>query len=164
MSLWLLYALLLKASITAFSGLGSLPQLRQDLVVTHQVLTDDDLSRAVLFGRSSPGPAGLFVVSVGYAVRGVPGAIVGWLALASPAFLAIPFLVLLRRWLHLSRMRSAVESFTKGAPDPALFTPEVLKAVTTAAKKQQAGFEKLGPMMGGSMGGRANRRPQLELE
>ena len=110
MSLLLLYALLLKASVTAFSGVGGLPQIRQDLVVTHHVLSDDDLSRALLFGRSSPGPVGLYVVSVGYAVRGVPGAIVGWLALASPAVLAIPFLALLRRWLHLSRMRSAVDA------------------------------------------------------
>jgi chromate transporter len=109
-SLLLLYGLLLKAAITAFSGMGGLPQIREDLVVTHHVLTDDDLNRAVLFGRSSPGPVGLYVVSVGYAVRGVPGAIMGWLALASPACLAIPFLVLVRRWLHLSRMRSAVDA------------------------------------------------------
>jgi len=66
--------------------------------------------RAVLFGRSSPGPVGLYIVSVGYAVRGVPGAVVGWLALASPAFLAIPMLALLRRWLHLSRVRSALDA------------------------------------------------------
>jgi len=110
MSLWLLYALLLKSSLTAFSGMGGLPQIRQDLVVTHHALSDDDLSRAVLFGRASPGPVGLYVVSVGYAVRGVPGAIVGWLALASPAFLAIPLLALLRRWLRLPRLRSALDA------------------------------------------------------
>lgn len=110
MSLLLLYALLLKASVTSFSGMAALPQIRQDLVVTHHVMTDEDLSRAVLFGRSSPGPVGLYIVSVGYAARGVPGAVVGWLALASPALLALPVLVLLRRWLHLSRMRSAVDA------------------------------------------------------
>jgi chromate transporter len=109
-SLLLLYGLLLKASLTAFSGMGGLPQIRQDLVVTHHVLADDDLNRAVLFGRSSPGPVGLYVVSVGYAVRGIPGAIVGWLALASPAFLAVPLLALLRRWLHLPRLRSAMDA------------------------------------------------------
>jgi chromate transporter len=76
-SLLLLYALLLKASVTSFSGMAALPQIRQDLVVTHHVLTDEDLSRAVLFGRSSPGPVGLYIVSVGYAARGVPGAAVG---------------------------------------------------------------------------------------
>ena len=110
MSLLLLYALLLKASLTSFSGMAALPQIRQDLVVTHHVLTDEDLSRAVLFGRSSPGPVGLYIVSVGYAARGMPGAVVGWLALASPALLALPVLVLLRRWLHLSRIRSAVDA------------------------------------------------------
>ena len=110
MSLLLLYVVLLKASVTSFSGMGALPQVRQDLVVTHHVMTDEDLSRAVLFGRSSPGPVGLYIVSVGYAARGVPGAVVGWLALVSPAFLAVPLLVALRRWLHLSRMRSAVDA------------------------------------------------------
>ena len=79
--------------VTSFSGMGALPQIRQDLVVTHRAMTDEDLSRAVLFGRSSPGPVGLYIVSVGYAARGVPGAVVGWLALASPAFLAVPLLV-----------------------------------------------------------------------
>ena len=88
----------------------SLPQIRQDLVVTYHVMSDDDLSRAVLFGRSSPGPVGLYIVSVGHAVGGVPGAVVGWLALASPAFLAIPMLSLLRRWLHLPRVRSALDA------------------------------------------------------
>jgi len=109
-SLGLLYLLLLKATLTSFSGMGSLPQIREDFVVTHRVLGDDQLSRAVLFGRSTPGPVGVYVVSVGYAVRGVPGAVAGWLALVSPAFLAVPLLAMLRRWLHLSRMRSAVDA------------------------------------------------------
>jgi chromate transporter len=113
-SLGLLFALLLKASVTSFSGLGALPQLRQDLVVTHRAIDDDQLSRAVLLGRSSPGPIGIYVVSVGYAVRGVPGAIVGWIALALPAFLAVPLLVVLRRWLHQPRLRSAVDAVVIG--------------------------------------------------
>jgi chromate transporter len=113
-NLLLLYGLLLKASVTSFSGMGALPQMRQDLVVTHRVLTDEDISRAVLFGRSSPGPVGLYIVSVGYAVGGVPGAVMGWLALATPAFLALPLLVAVRRWLHLSRVRGAVDAVIIG--------------------------------------------------
>ena len=35
-SLGLLYALLLKATLTSFSGLGGLPQLREDFVVTRR--------------------------------------------------------------------------------------------------------------------------------
>ena len=134
MSLLLLYALLLKASLTSFSGVGALPQIRQDLVVTHHVMTDDDLSRAVLFGRSSPGPVGLYIVSVGYAVRGVPGSVVGWLALASPAFLAIPMLALLRRWLHLPRVRSALDaviiaSATLLVPSAAVLARDAVKQI-----------------------------------
>jgi chromate transporter len=133
-SLLLLYALLLKASVTSFSGIAALPQIRQDLVVTHHAMTDEDLSRAVLFGRSSPGPVGLYIVSVGYAARGVPGAVVGWLALASPALFAVPVLVLLRRWLHLSRMRSAVDaviiaSATLLVPSGVLLVRDALAAV-----------------------------------
>jgi len=110
MSLGLLYLLLLKATVTSFSGMGGLPQIRQDLVSTYQVVSDEQLSRAVLLGRSTPGPLGIYVVSVGYVVRGWPGAAVGWLALISPAFVAVPLLLVLRRWIHLARMRSAVDA------------------------------------------------------
>ena len=130
MNLLLLYALLLKASLTSFSGMAALPQIRQDLVVTHRAMADEDLSRAVLFGRSSPGPVGLYIVSVGYAARGVPGAVVGWLALASPALLGIPVLVMLRRWLHLSRMRSAVDAVIIGGA--ALLVPSGVLLVRDA--------------------------------
>ena len=110
MSLGLLYLLLLKATVTSFSGMGSLPQIRQDFVVTRRVVDDEQLSRAVLVGRSTPGPLGAFVVSIGYAARGWPGAVAGWLAVVTPAFLAVPLLVLLRRWLYLSRLRTAVDA------------------------------------------------------
>lgn len=44
MNLLLLYLLLLKATTTSFSGLGSLPVLREDLVVRHRLLTDRRLT------------------------------------------------------------------------------------------------------------------------
>ena len=74
MKLVLLYLLLLKATATSFSGLSSLPVLREDLVVRHGLLTDRQLNVALTAGRSGPGPNGLYVVSVGYLVAGVPGA------------------------------------------------------------------------------------------
>ena len=48
MSAILLYLLLTKATITSFSGLASLPVLRQDLVVNRRVLTDAQLGTAVV--------------------------------------------------------------------------------------------------------------------
>ena len=54
--------------------MGSLPQIRQDFVATHGVISDEQLSQAVLLGRSTPGPVGAYVVAVGYFAGGWPGA------------------------------------------------------------------------------------------
>ena len=54
MNLVVLYLLLLKASATSFSGLGSLPMIRSDLVVERHVLTDRQLNTAVAAGRPDP--------------------------------------------------------------------------------------------------------------
>ena len=46
----LLYLFLLKATLTSFSGLASLPVVRQDLVVKRGVLTDRQIGEAVAAG------------------------------------------------------------------------------------------------------------------
>ena len=79
MNVLLLYLLLLKATLTSFSGLASLPMVRHDLVERYRVLTDRQLTAAVAAGQMGPGPMGLYVVSVGYSVDGIPGACAGWL-------------------------------------------------------------------------------------
>lgn len=110
MNAGLVYLLLLKATLTSFAGMGSLPQVQQDFVQTHRALTDEQLSQAVLVGRATPGPVGTYVVAVGYFAAGWPGAIAGLLALTTPALLAIPLVAVVQRWLHLPRMRSAVDA------------------------------------------------------
>jgi chromate transporter len=110
MSVIALYMLLLKATATSFAGMGSLPQIRQDLVVTHQVITDEQLSQAVVIGRSAPGPVGAYVVSIGYFAGGWPGVVAAWLAMVTPALVVIPLMTVLRRWLHLPRVRAAVDA------------------------------------------------------
>jgi chromate transporter len=92
MNLLILYLLLVKATLTSFSGLASLPMVRNDFVLRRHVLTDRELSTAVAAGRIGPGPIGIYVVSVGYLVAGAPGACAGWLAMITPAFLIIPML------------------------------------------------------------------------
>ena len=112
MSVVILYLLLLKATVTSFSGLSSLPVLRQDLVVRHALLTDRELNLAVTAGRSGPGPNGLYVVSVGYLVAGIPGACAGWLAMITPAFLVVPLLVLVGRRAESPRVKNAIRAST----------------------------------------------------
>ena len=110
MSALALYFLLLKATVTSFAGMGSLPQIRQDLVVTTRAITDEQLSQAVLVGRSTPGPVGAYVVAVGYFAGGVTGALAGLLAMITPAIAAIPLLMLMQRWRHVPRVRAAVDA------------------------------------------------------
>ena len=110
MSVVVVYLLLLKATATSFAGMGSLPQIQQDFVETHRFLSDDQLSQAVLVGRATPGPMGAYVVAVGYFAVGWPGAVAGWLAMITPALGAIPLLAAIRRWLHLARIRAAIDA------------------------------------------------------
>ncbi len=110
MKILLVYLLLLKATVTSFSGTGSLPQIRTDFVQTYHLVSDEDVSQALLIGRATPGPMGAYVVAVGYRAAGVAGGIAGWLAMITPAFAALPLLVTVQRWIHLRRMRAMVDA------------------------------------------------------
>jgi chromate transporter len=92
-----LYFLLLRATALSFSGFASVPVVREDLVVTRGVVTDEELNSAIAISQASPGPLGLYVVVLGYFVAGFPGALAGALALATPAILAIPIARAVRR-------------------------------------------------------------------
>ncbi len=92
MNWFVLYIHMLQATLGSFSGLASMSILREDFVVQNHYLTDRQLNTALVIGRSTPGPVGLYVVSVGYYAGGYPGAFAGWLALVTPALLVIPMI------------------------------------------------------------------------
>ncbi len=135
MNLVLLYLLLLKATLTSFSGLTSLPVLRNDLVLRYHVLTDRELNAAVVAGRSGPGPYGLYVVSVGYFIAGVPGAFCGYFAMVTPAFLIIPMMRYLGARARRPAVRSAIQAVTLAAAGliVASAIPLARDALTSAA-------------------------------
>lgn len=110
-----LYWLLLKASLTSFSGLGSLPMVRNDFVVTRPLLTDHELNTAVVAGRTGPGPYGLYLVCVGYLAGGMTGALAGFLALITPAFFVIPLMNWLGRSADHPRVRGAIRGIVLAA-------------------------------------------------
>jgi chromate transporter len=95
LNLFLLYVLLLKATMTSFTGPSSLPMVHQELVVNRKVLTDAQLASSIAIGRSTPGPNGVYVVAVGYFVAGAWGGFIGWLALITPALMILLLLRLL---------------------------------------------------------------------
>ena len=106
MNVVLLYFLLLRATALSFSGFASVPVIREDLVERRGALTDEQLNSAIAISQASPGPLGLYVVVLGYFVAGIPGALAGALALASPAILVIPIARAVRRGRD-SRVRGA---------------------------------------------------------
>ena len=110
MNIFLLYLLLLKGTITAFAGLASLPVIQDALVFQHHVLSDKQLNEAVVITRSTPGPVGLYIVSVGYFIAGVPGAVAGWLAMITPAFLIIPLVHFAGRKIEHPRVKAVLQS------------------------------------------------------
>jgi uncharacterized membrane protein YdcZ (DUF606 family) len=85
--LFLLYWTLLQSMLSSFSGLSSLPVIRYELVEQRHWIDDGQLNAAVMIGRSTPGPMGVYVVCIGYFVAGYWGAAVGMFAMATPALL-----------------------------------------------------------------------------
>ena len=110
MNVFLLYLILLKGTITAFAGLASLPVIQNALVFQYHVLTDQKLNEAVVITRSTPGPVGLYIVSVGYFVAGVPGAIAGWAAMVTPALLIIPLVHYVGRKMENPRVKGVLKT------------------------------------------------------
>jgi chromate transporter len=111
----LLYLLLAKATITSFSGLSSLPIVHNDLVIRRHVITDRQLNTAVAVARMTPGPNGLYIVCVGYYAAGIGGALAGFLAMITPAFLIIPLLEYLGRRAHRDIFRQGISAITLAA-------------------------------------------------
>src|SRR5258708_14436462 len=110
MNVLLLYLLLLKATWISFSGWARLPMVGHDFVERYRVLTDRQLTAAVAAGQMGPGPMGLYVVSVGYSVDGIPGACAGWLAMITPAFLVIPVLRFIGKRAEHRRAKSVTRA------------------------------------------------------
>lgn len=111
----LLYLLLLKATLTSFSGMTSLVVVHDDLVVQRRVLTERQLTTAVAMGRLAPGPNGLYLVGVGYFVAGTPGAIAGLGAVVTPAFLIIALLRTLGRRAENPGVKRAIRAVVLAA-------------------------------------------------
>lgn len=115
MNLFVLYLVMLKATVTTFNGPMSLPVLRHELVVARHVTNDRELTAAVTAAQSAPGPMGIYVVSVGYFVAGVPGAVAGWLALVTPAFLAVPLIRIIGNKLGNPRAQRTLNAAVLGS-------------------------------------------------
>jgi len=88
MSLFELFELLIRSVTLSFSGFGSVPVVQEELV-RQGWLSAEQLSSAIAISQVTPGPLGLYVVSVGYFVNGISGAASGMVALGLPSLLSV---------------------------------------------------------------------------
>jgi chromate transporter len=93
-----LFLTFLRAATLSVGGMAALPQLRQDLVMTGLV-TEPQILAALALGKLSPGPTGLYVVSLGYFAAGVFGALLALVAAALPPLGLVAVAGIVRRQL-----------------------------------------------------------------
>ena len=86
---WLaLFWLLLKASLFSTSGTGNLPILHDELLARGWA-TETDFAEALAIGQISPGPTGLWVISLGYLLDGPRGALLSLVAITLPPLVVL---------------------------------------------------------------------------
>lgn len=105
----LFFWLFFKASLLSTGGLGNLPFLTKDLLELGWALPTDFVT-AIAVGQLSPGPSGLWSISLGYLTFGWLGAILALLALSIPPLLALGVVAIYSRM----ETQPAVQNFTRG--------------------------------------------------
>lgn len=106
----LLFVLMLRASLFSTSGTGNLPTLHDDLL-RRGWASERHFGEALAVGQVTPGPNGLWVVSLGYLVDGPRGAILATVAITIPPLLVLALDRLYRRALS---EHPAMEGFVRG--------------------------------------------------
>lgn len=107
-----LFLIFLKVGALLYgSGYVLLAFLRNDLVVTHGWLTDQQLLDAVAVGQFTPGPVFTTATFVGYVLAGVPGAVVATIGIFLPSFC---FVALLARIMPHLRKAAWTAAFLDG--------------------------------------------------
>src|SRR5256714_6316531 len=82
------FRLVLKASLFSTGGFSNLPSLHQDLIANGWA-NEADFGQSIAIGQISPGPNGLWVISMGYLTYGHFGAFLALIAITIPALLVL---------------------------------------------------------------------------
>jgi chromate transporter len=101
--------LFLKASLLSTGGLGNLPFLHKDLLALGWA-KESDFITAIAVGQVSPGPSGLWSISLGYLTFGWLGAGLATIALTLPPLLIVGVAAIYDRMEKLP----GVQNFSRG--------------------------------------------------
>ncbi|MDQ2831145.1 MAG: chromate transporter [Chloroflexota bacterium] len=105
----LYFLLFLKASLFSSGGFSNLPSLHRDLLGAGWA-SEADFGESIAIGQISPGPNGLWVISLGYLTYGYLGAILALVAITLPALLVLGVAAIYARIEH----RRWVEGLMRG--------------------------------------------------
>ncbi len=109
MNPFLLFWLMLKASLLSTSGTGNLPQLHDDLTAAGWA-SEQEFAEALAVGQITPGPSGLWVISLGYLMDGPRGALLAAVAITIPPLAVL----LLARVYQRVGHHPATQGFIRG--------------------------------------------------
>jgi chromate transporter len=101
------FLLFLKASLFSTGGFSNLPSLHQDLIANGWA-TEADFGQSIAIGQISPGPNGLWVISLGYLTYGVAGAALALAAITLPALIVLAISAGYARIEHHSSVQGAM--------------------------------------------------------
>ncbi|MBV9227961.1 MAG: chromate transporter [Chloroflexi bacterium] len=85
---WIYFLVFLKATLLSTGGPGSIPILHQD-IISNGWANEIQFGQAISIGQFSPGPTGLWVISLGYFTYGFWGAIFALVAVTLPPLLVL---------------------------------------------------------------------------
>ncbi len=103
------FGIFFKASLFSIGGLGNLPFLNDDLIALGWAQPADFVT-AIAVGNLSPGPNGLWSVSLGYLTFGWTGAALALLALSMPPLL----ILVVSTFYNRIEYQPIVQDFTRG--------------------------------------------------
>ena len=102
------FLLFLKASLFSTGGLSNLPSLHQDLIANGWAV-EADFGQSIAIGQISPGPNGLWVISMGYLTYGFSGSLLALIAIIIPALLVLVVSAAYTRIEHRPSVQGAMQ-------------------------------------------------------
>lgn len=102
------FLLFLKASLFSTGGFSNLPSLHQDMLANGWA-KESDFGQSIAIGQISPGPNGLWVISLGYLTYGYLGALFALIAITIPALLVLAISAGYTRIEHKAWVQGAMD-------------------------------------------------------
>lgn len=103
------FLIIFKASLLSTGGMGNLPSIYQDLLANGWA-SEADFSKSIAIGQITPGPNGLWVLSLSYQVYGWAGVVLSLLAITLPPFFVLALAAVYQKLEH----RPAVRGIMRG--------------------------------------------------